>query len=85
MLAEIPSAGAYVEMVMWEWCCVITATFMCIYFVAQFHPYIVLIIACSNKSAQGMIEVTMEVMTEKKTNKKPAGKGRDEPQHELYY
>ena len=34
-LAEISTATIYVGMVMWEWCCVITAT----YFVSQCHFY----------------------------------------------
>ena len=32
-------AATYLGMVMWEWCCVITATFY-VYFVDQFHLYL---------------------------------------------
>ena len=38
-LAGISTAATYVGMVMWEWCCVITAI-LYVYFVDQCHPYI---------------------------------------------
>ena len=38
-LAEIPTVATYLGMVMWEWCCVVTAT-LYVYLVDQCHPYI---------------------------------------------
>ena len=40
---EISTAATYVGMVMWEWCCVITAT-LYRYFVDQCHLYILLVL-----------------------------------------